>query len=371
MDRILVVDDSASNRKVLVRSLQQDYDVTTAENGLEAVELNRREPFDLILMDLMMPVMDGITAIKTIRQDHDESLLPILVLSAVGEKETCVASFDVGANDFILKPFHKNELLARISVHLLVAQLTRELASKNRRLMEEKTLARRVQLGLLPRGPVCDDLEVESFYRPSDQIGGDFFDTCSNGDGVHIILGDVSGHGTASALIMAACRSVFRLIEEKVDSPAEIITEANTRICEMTGQCGMFVTGVCARYDKVSGEMNVVSAGHNPVFILRDSGIDTIESTGTPLGLFPENAWQVTQRHLGPGDVLFLYTDGLVEAHREDGEQFEEERLMKALNAWRNGTPRELIEGVFQDVEVFCDGTFDDDVTMLAVRRLA
>ena len=131
-----------------------------------------------------MPVMDGITAIKTIRQDHDESLLPILVLSAVGEKETCVASFDVGANDFILKPFHKNELLARISVHLQVAQLTRELASKNRRLMEEKTLARRVQLGLLPRGPVCDDLEIESFYRPSDQIGGDFFDTCSNGDGV-------------------------------------------------------------------------------------------------------------------------------------------------------------------------------------------
>ena len=147
----------------------------------------------------------------------------------------------------------------------------------------------------------------------------------------------------------------------------EIISEANTRICEMTGQCGMFVTGVCARYDKVSGEMNVVSAGHNPVYILRENGLETIESTGTPLGLFPENAWQVTERRLEPGDVLFLYTDGLVEAHREDGEQFEDERLMKALEP-RNNTPRELIEGVFQDAETFCEGTFDDDVTMLAVR---
>ena len=117
---------------------------------------------------------------------------------------------------------------------------------------------------------------------------------------MHIILGDVSGHGTASALIMAACRSVFRLIEEKVDSPVEIISEANTRICEMTGQCGMFVTGVCARYDKSSGEMNVVSAGHNPVYILHENGLETIESTGTPLGLFPENAWQVTERDLSP-----------------------------------------------------------------------
>ena len=230
MQHILIVDDNASNRKVLVHLLQRDYAVTMAQNGLEAVELNRDQPFDLILMDLMMPVMDGITAIKNIREDHDGSLLPILVISAVGEKESCVAAFDVGANDFIQKPFHKNELRARISVHLEVAQLTRELARKNRRLMEEKKLARRVQLGLLPRKPVSEDLEMESLYRPSDQIGGDFFDTWSTEDSVTIVLGDVSGHGTASALITAAGKSLFRLIGEKADSPVELVSAANSRI---------------------------------------------------------------------------------------------------------------------------------------------
>jgi sigma-B regulation protein RsbU (phosphoserine phosphatase) len=369
MDRILVVDDNASNRKVLVRLLQKNYEVTTAENGLEAVELNRPEPFDIILMDLMMPVMDGITAIENIRKDHDKSRLPILVISAVGEKERWLAAFDVGANDCIQKPFHKNELRARITVHLQVAHLTRELASKNHRLMEEKKLARGVQLGLLPRGLGCEDLEMESFYRPSDQIGGDFFDTCSSGDGIHIVLGDVSGHGTASALIMAAAKSLFRLIGEKVESPVDIISEANARLCEMTGQRGMFVTAVCAHYDRSSGELSMVSAGHNPVFILHANGMETIESTGTPLGFFPDSTWQEVRRSLEPNDLFFLYTDGLTEARRDVSDLFGEERLQEMLTANRSAAPRDIIESVFKEVEAFCGNGFDDDVTMLAVRR--
>jgi sigma-B regulation protein RsbU (phosphoserine phosphatase) len=371
MDRILVVDDNPSNRKVLVSLLKKDYAVTTAENGLEAVELNRIQPYDIILMDLMMPVMDGITAIENIREAHDKSLLPILVISAVGEKEKWLAAFDVGANDFIQKPFHKNELRARVTVHLQVARLTRELARKNQRLMEEKKLARGVQLGLLPRGLGCEDLEMESFYRPSDQIGGDFFDTCSSTDGVHIVLGDVSGHGTASALIMAAAKSLFRLIGEKLDCPVDIISEANLRLCEMTGQRGMFVTAVCAHYDRSSGELSVVSAGHNPVFILHANGLETVESTGTPLGLFPDSAWQEMRRSLEPNDLFFLYTDGLTEARRDVSDFFGEERLQEILAANRSATPRDIIQGVFRKVEAFCGNGFDDDVTMLAVRRMS
>ncbi len=369
MKKILIVEDEPDILLLLCQLLKNNYSVITASNGMEAIKENQDQRPDLILMDIMMPIMDGISAIRVIRQNKHRAVLPILVLSAIGDKKKFVEALSAGANDYIPKPFHKSELLARIEVNLRVAELSRELDRKNRQLVEEKKLARRIQEGILPIQPQISSLEAACLYRASDEIGGDFFDIWEKENTVHIMIGDVSGHGTGSALLMAACKGILHTLGQTSDSPLEIVKKANEMVFEMTGNSGMFSTLVYICLDKHTNEMQMTSAGHNPVYIIGKKGIQGMSSTGLPLGFNQHCSWNSHRMVLQPDETVVLYTDGLTESYHNPKNMFGNDRLENVLRQSDSRTPQQIINDVFEQVETFCEGQFQDDVTLLAFKK--
>jgi serine phosphatase RsbU (regulator of sigma subunit) len=368
MEKILIVDDSPTIIKMLQRTLEHFYEIVTAENGEDGVEKFLAEKPDLIIMDLMMPVMDGLQAIKTIREKHHDNLTPILMLSAVTEKEQWIQALGLGANDFVQKPFHRTELLARISNNLKTSRLSKELEKKNKLLNQEKKLARNVQEKILPQNLDFENLEIGTFYQASSEIGGDFFDAWQKDGKTHFLIGDVSGHGTASALLMAAFKGHCYTLGQQGVSPTELFESANAFICEVsTGD--MFLTLAYVVLDPVENQIDVVSAAHNPLFLVRGNTIKDIPPTGTAIGFFEESTWNIRSYPFNPEDLLFLYTDGLVEIRNQEDQEFKERSVRELLQKLNNLPVDEVIKKIYDEAHAFCLGNFPDDTSMFVVRR--
>ncbi|MDM8551904.1 SpoIIE family protein phosphatase [Desulfobacterales bacterium HSG2] len=375
MAKILVADDDADMRQMLnIHISKAGHTVLLAENGQEAAEVAEQESPQLILIDLQMPVMDGIEAIEQIRRTTDPAKLPIILLSAETDKKKWVESLAAGANDFVLKPYHKSELLARIKTHLAVADLTegmanmtRKLAKKKRILEDEKKLAGKIQKTILQHDFNFPGIEAEVFYHPSDLIGGDFFDGFQMGDSYVFTIGDVDGYGTSSALIMAAAKGMLRSLGNVGKSPLETVCMFNRMVCDMIGESGLSITLVFAAFNPDKNELEIISAGHNPSFLIKTDETSIIVSSGVPLGLHPDETWGVSNQPFNAGDCLFLYTNGLTELADRDGRQLSENRLIELFQHSRS--PKALVEKIINFVKHSGNRSFFDDATMLAIRR--
>jgi len=373
-EKILIVEDSEFFLHLLGRILAKAYDVVLAKNGAIAVEeFNASHP-DLVLMDLEMPVMGGLEAVKILRSNPQNIMTPILVLSGSSESEKRVELLNEGANDFIPKPFEKSELLARVKTHLKLARLHKQLDLRNRQFELEKELARKVQENLLPDNNEMNipGLTIHSYYCASEQVGGDFFDFWIRPEKktAHFLIGDVSGHGVASALMMSAWKGVLFNLGQSTLSPLEVVATANQRICAMMkhSEETMFLTLVYCVLDQGTKKMSIISAGHNPVYLLGDQTIQAIHSSGPPLGILDFASWKVQRCRMAADTGLFLYTDGIVEAMAEDKELYGNKRLEKVLKQ-NHDNPQKLISTVLKEVRDFnVSEEFDDDITMLALQ---
>lgn len=373
MAYILIVDDEEIIRRSLQRTLVlKGYSVKTASSGREATAALETVLPDLILMDIKMDTEDdGIIATRKIRQEFDRATLPIIVLSGIDDDNNRVEALKAGANDFIPKPWKDEELLARIETNLKVAQLTRNISQKNYLLEQEKALAGEVQRILLPQSFNFPFLETASFYRPSTELGGDFFDIFQVENRIVFLVGDVSGHGTSAALVMAATKSLINSQAQTRSGSIHTVDTVNGTLCGMLGTSGIFVTLAYGIFDPERNRLQMVSAGHNKSFLFRQDQVKTIEPTGLPLGWSPQSSWKFESESFLPGNKLFLYTDGIVEAKNSSKEQFGIHRLLTVLRARMDYSPGELIENAFQAANEFCNSRFGDDVTMLAIKRKA
>ncbi len=371
MVKILIVDDSPLMRDLLSRhvSVACGYGTVEAEDGVEALEAARRERPDLILMDLKMPRMDGITAIRKLRADPGFDDTPIIFLSAETDRRKWVEAFDAGANDFISKPYQKNELLARIDNHLKLADMTRELRRKNAQLEREQYLASVVQRQLLPHKFDYDGVDIASVYQAQELIGGDFFDAWEHGDTISVVMADISGHGASSALLMAVCKGILYSLEKSVSEPADVVREMNRKLYGMLDEGGrdMFVTMAYAVINRKTNELSLVSAGHVPSYLISGADCEGLTAGGPALGFVPDQEWAVARRPFNSGDTLFLLTDGLLELRDSNGAFFGEERLIPLLRP--GAAPKDLIGEVVEQALPFCGGVISDDLALLAVRR--
>lgn len=245
--------------------------------------------------------------------------------------------------------------------------LMEEIASKNRLLERERALARKVQQNILPLRLSIDGFDTATYYQPSNDIGGDFYDAFDTGTHVHFLIGDISGHSTSSALVMAVCKGTFLTLGQSMNNPPDIISAANRMLCDMLMESGMFLTLVHAVYEKQTGITELVSAGHNQVYLLKDKEVSAIDSTGPVLGWDPDDTWETVRFKLEQGSQLFLYTDGLVEAKNLIGEEYEE-RLHDALNQ-QHGSSEELVHFILKDLTAFSGTILDDDLTLFAIKR--
>ncbi len=373
--RILVVDDDPFVAEMLAVILDADgYAVETAENGLQALERMAAAPdTGLVVSDMNMPGMNGLELIARVRELNAD--VPIIILTGNNEISVAIQALNGGASDYLLKDENIQEtivisvekVLEKHQLRMKNRQLMEDLARKNRELEKERVLAHKVQESILPQNLSLPGFRTATRYRPSNQIGGDFFDAWESGGHVHFLIGDISGHSTSSALLMAVCKGMFHSLGQTMHDPLALVTAANRMLCPMLGDSGMFLTLVYMTYARESGTLRLLSAGHNPVYLLRGEEIISFESTGPALGWDADDSWDVTEAALTLGDLLFLYTDGLIEAKNDAGEEFEG-RLSATLAALTT-MPEEMVAGVFGALTDFCGGRFEDDITLFAVLR--
>ncbi|NTW87604.1 MAG: SpoIIE family protein phosphatase [Desulfobulbaceae bacterium] len=372
MTKILVVDDDALIRDIIGMVLAEEgYIIRTAADGAEALQRHADEPVDLIVSDMNMPELDGLALIKALR-GHDDPV-PVIILTGNSEIATAIAALRHGASDYLLKdeniqdtiPISVARVLDKHRLQEENRQLMADLARKNDRLEKDKLLAQKVQKNILPRDLRFPGCAVATLYQPSDKIGGDFFDAWEADGRINLVIADVSGHSTSSALIMAVCKGMIRSLGQSESDPRRIVAAANRMLCEVLSDSGMFLSLVYGVIDRDRAELRLLSAGHNPVFLYDAGGCKAIESMGPVLGWDPEDDWQVESYPFAAGAGLFMYTDGLTEARGEGGEEFGEERLRALLRADRPPAP--LVERVFLAAQAFCRGDFPDDLTMFAI----
>jgi sigma-B regulation protein RsbU (phosphoserine phosphatase) len=368
---ILVVDDSPVNLQVLVRTLHgSGHRILAAKNGETALEIVRRAKPDLVLLDVMMPELDGFEVARAIKADPQTPDVRVIFLSALGEVADKVSGLKLGAVDYITKPIQAEEVLARVETHLTRQYLERELRRSRDSLDRELEGAAGMQRLILPSAlPQHGLLDFAAYYRTSRYAGGDYYDVLELGpDRYAVILADVSGHGAPSAIVMAMIRAVLHSLPVRDDPPA-VLHHLN-RHFRYLWDTSIFATGVYGVIDARAGTLRLSCAGHPPPLLARDKqGVTSLPVDAVMPLLFTElGNIPCTEHLLQPGDRLVLYTDGITDRRTSDGSMYEQDRLTSAIARMSSCEPREMIERLVAEMDAFADGQEpDDDQTVVVV----
>ena len=343
--RVLVVDDVADNREILVRRLGRlgISLVEQATNGREALEAIARQTFDLILLDIMMPEMDGFEVLQNLKAQGKLVDLPVIVISALTDLDPVVRCIELGAEDFILKPFNATLLRARILSTLEKKKLRDAMCEELARKQEELNDARALQLALVPADYRGDHhgrlVSIDIVLEPAKELGGDLADYFLIGtDLIVTLLGDVSGKGAGAALMMARTQALFRALSMRDDSleifgaPERAANLVNAVLSRDNHSC-MFVTVLLTVLDVKSGHLACVRAGHVAPFLIDAGGVvrRLLPETSLPLGLYEGDHYRSSVIELQAGDELLIVTDGVTEAMNAADELFGEPRVAEFM----------------------------------------
>lgn len=374
---VLVVDDNENNRDLLTRRLERrGHTVVTAEHGVAAMALLRAQQFDLLVLDIMMPEMDGYEVLRLLKADPALSHLPVIVISALGELDSVVRCIELGAEDYLVKPFNPVLLNAKIDFCLERKRLRDRERAYLAAIRQELELGRRVQADFLPAAlPQLPGWELAASFVPAREVAGDFYDAfllpCGR---LGLLIGDVCDKGVGAALYMTLTRSLLRAFAEQAGddhaAPLLAVTRTNSYIARHHRQSHMFATAFFAAIDPQSGAMSYINAGHPaPVIVRADGGHLPLEATSPAVGLMPQSRFTIAEAAIGRGDTLLAYTDGATEARDPSGALFGEERLLDELRRSRPD-PESLLRAVASAARAHIGGgTLDDDITMIAARR--
>jgi phosphoserine phosphatase RsbU/P len=251
----------------------------------------------------------------------------------------------------------------------------RETTAAKERIESELKVASDIQMSILPRTfpafPHRTEFDIFAAIKPAREVGGDFFDFFFvDDDHLFFTIGDVSGKGVPASLFMAITRTLLKAHVSGDAPPDEILYKVNNRIAESNDAC-VFVTVFCAIMNIASGEVVYSNGGHNPPLIIASG--ETVEYISMPkgmaLGVLEDNPYRIARLTLGPGDVLFTYTDGVTEAMDPQGKLFSEKRLQEDLVSLRNVSIQEMSEGLMRRILTFADGAQQsDDITMMLLK---
>ncbi|MEO8348847.1 MAG: fused response regulator/phosphatase [Acidobacteriota bacterium] len=385
--RILVVDDNEMNRDLLSRRLrQQGHTVSVAENGRQALEKIAAENLDVVMLDIMMPELDGYQVLEKMRADGTLERLPVIMISAVTEIESVVRCIEMGATDYLPKPFNTVLLRARVGATLEKKRLRDKERLWAKSMERELEIGRQIQRSFLPDElPKPAGWEIAARFDPARQVAGDFYDAFPLAGGARfgLVLADVCDKGVGAALFMALFRSLVRAFSERAyaTAPSEqdpdaarvlsIIVSTNDYIAKTHGGSNMFATLFMGVLDPVGGTLTWVNAGHEAPIVFGAPGAPVrLTPTGPALGMMPDMKFETRVAVLGPGETLFAFTDGVTEARDAAGGQFSENRLL-AIVAEGAPSATALLDRVREAVSAHAAGVErSDDITMLAATRV-
>jgi sigma-B regulation protein RsbU (phosphoserine phosphatase) len=381
---VIIVDDEPDISTVLALTLRRaGYRVSTAFDGAQGLAAIQAEPPDLVLLDVMMPRLDGFETLRRIREHPATALLPVIMLTARTQLADRMKGFARGADDYVPKPFEPTEVVARVEAVLRRAAAARlamplmgllgDWASDEAlaQLGRDLEAAREIQERLLPSVPAAlAGLEAGAALRPSAVVGGDFFDFVPMADRVGVAVGDVAGKGIPAALLMVMVRTLLRELARELTAPAEVLARLNASLCRDMPP-SMFVTMVLVALDRARpGTLAVASGGHPPPLRLRRGQTpEPIRAEGALLGVFEEAAFEQTELVLRPGDSLLLYTDGITDSVPGGGERPGLAGLIALVATCQHLGARALAEAVVDNAVRRSRGPMRDDLTALALRR--
>ena len=370
--RVLIVDDLKANVDLLVGALRDDYRLSVALDGERALEIIGRQTPDLVLLDVMMPGIDGFEVCRRIRADAATRDLPIMFLTTLDDVADKTAGFEAGGNDYLTKPFHVLEVQSRVRA-LLQAKVYHDAVRE--RYESELRIARGIQMGMVrddvARVGAAHGLDVFSLFEPAREVGGDLYEVMPRDGGrACLVLGDVSGKGVPAALFMAMTLTLLRAAIRQGLGPSGIVAYVNDELSDHNPEC-MFVTLICAVIDPTTGEVELANAGHPAPALLRLGAAPCFAEgcSGPLVGFEPGAEFPVQRLRLDAGDALVLYTDGVTEAFDADMEPFGETRLLAGLPRSPSGA-RQIAEALRGAVAAYVGAApQSDDIAILAVRR--
>lgn len=339
--KILIVEDNNRTVTLLTKFLENlQHSVIIAENGQIAFEKFIAEKPDLILTDLNMPVVDGITLIKQIREASEDQWVPVLILSAYGEEKDIIAGLEAGADDYLTKPINMSILRAKIeAMHRTVLlqrnneESLRSLEKANQALHDEQVLAKQLADKILKN----TDLQVEeldSWLCPAAQLSGDFIAAKKVGDKLYAMVADSTGHGLAAALPTLAMARIFNAMSSRGFGLEAIVTEMNTETHEML-PADRFVAAAAFIIDFRHNIIECWNGGLPPALIVNRDGkvIHRFESNHLALSILDSNTFDTSTEmyHWIEPCQLVIYSDGVTEAECPVGNHFGTERFMEIM----------------------------------------
>ena len=394
---VLIVDDQDINVRLLERTLASAgyTSGTSTTDPLKVCELHRTHRYDLILLDLQMPVMDGFHVMEGLQEIETDGYLSVLVITAQPDHK--LRALRAGAKDFVSKPFDLAEVLARVcnmlEVRLLhvetknyskvLEETVRELDAsrevvrlksleERKKSEQELVLAQETQESLLPRVlPEFENFHIHAFNSPTRYVGGDFYDFRKLNSGEWVgVLADVSGKGMFAALLSSMVLGALSMEFRSCTRPQEVLNRVNRLLCEKSLP-SQFVTLFLFLLSP-DGAGQFISAGHNPAYLFRSATgiIEELASESCVLGMFDPVCYQSRMLHLDKGDILVVYSDGLTDAQNQQEEMFGAERLLKIIQEEAPSGSHALKRKFLKVIEEFTQGTPQtDDITFIVVEK--
>ena len=380
LNKILIVDDEPEMRLLVLRRMRREirrgrYEFFFAGDGIEAIEiLSEIRDIDVIIIDINMPRMDGLTLLEQIPQVNPNTRS--MIVSAYGDMHNIRTAMNRGAFDFVTKPVDFADLRVTIERTIRNLEEWREAVSSRDRLLalqNELDVANRIQQSILPTSfPTDKDYKIYGSMEPAKEVGGDFFDVTRLKNGwFGLAIADVSDKGVPAALFMMSSRTMMKAAAMNAIEPGDVLSAVNSRLAE-DNDAQMFVTVLYAVYDTETGMFTYASGGHDAPLVVHPDGSSNLLSLtgGLVLGIVPEMDFQQKSVVLAPGDTVVCYTDGVTEAMNSNGEQFGIERLQQTFAHSPPTDAQDAVQKIFDAVNTFAEGTIQsDDITCLVLCR--
>jgi sigma-B regulation protein RsbU (phosphoserine phosphatase) len=372
---ILLVDDTPANIQIALAILKDLYQVRVATNGAKALELAAGEPApDLILLDVMMPGIDGFEVCARLKASEETREIPVVFLTGQTEIEDETRGFEVGGVDYIHKPFSPAVMKARVHTHLVLRGIRERLAKQLAAMTKELETARQIQLSILPHEmPKVTGLDIASRYLPMTEVAGDFYDFILVDDKrLGAFVGDVSGHGTSAALIASMLKIALAAQSSVASDPALVLNGLNQALCGKFQ--GHFITAAYIFIDTEKKIIRYAGAGHPPLVLNGETAgaARSLEENGLMLGAFSFATYSSVELPFHEGMGALLYTDGILEMAGASGEEFGIGRLTQFTEKHGDLPAEVFIEKLFDRLSEWDDRVTgparEDDLTVLTVR---
>lgn len=355
--RILVIDDSRLNRAIIKKVLSGIHMIVDeAIDGMQGLEILKKRSYDLVMVDIIMPKLDGFGFLSKFKESITKDFIPVILMTGSDDLNSKIKGLRIGADDFLLKPLNEKELVARVLSLLRLKSVYTELLDKNLQIKKELEAANRIQQYIIPKDfshikyPI-----ISGFYLPIEDIGGDFFDcyVLSNNN-IGFLIADVTGHGIPAALIMTMSKMLFSIYAPNYNSTKSLLSIVNSNIRSMLLDT-QYITTFYVIYDQKSNKIRFTNAGHTWALYYRSckNSVIALDTNGFFIGISDSTVFEEKEISVEKGDRLLLYTDGVTEIKNDTHDHFGEKRLAQFMIKNHNCSGNEFCTSLIRELDKF------------------